>query len=95
MRFEVKKTENCFAGSQTYEYRLPVEGQAFVAMLDGWEVTENHKYRRPMFSADKNGVNVKGILKANVVKASFPEHCWETAKADFESWLASLPEVAL
>ena len=90
MLFEVKKTDNCFSNSFTFEYRLPVCGQDFSAQLCGWEVKENHKYRRPLFSADKGGVNVKGILKANVIKASFPQDRWENEKADFERWLGSI-----
>ena len=89
MRFEVKKAENCFADSQSYEYRLPLDGQSIAAMLDGWEVKENHKYRRPMFTADRDGVNIKGILKANIIKVSFPGNRWETEKTGFERWLAS------
>jgi len=91
MLFEVKKVDNCFVDSRSYEYRLPIDGQSFSALLKGWEVSENHKYRRPMFTADKGGVNVKGILKANVVKASFPESRWEAEKTDFELWLKNLP----
>ena len=92
MRYEVKKTENCFVDSQTYEYKLPLDGQSFAALLSGWEVRENHKYRRPLFTADKDGVNIKGVLKAGVIKVSFPENGWEAEKADFESWLSSQPE---
>ena len=87
MRFEVKKAENCFSDSQSYEYKLPIDGQSFAGLLVGWEVKEHHKYRRPMFTADRDGVNVKGILKANIIKVSFPGHCWETKKNDFERWL--------
>ena len=90
MLYEVKKAENCFAESRSYEYLLPVDGQSFSALLDGWEVKENHKYRRPLFMADKGGVNVKGILKAKTIKASFPENNWEAEKADFERWLESV-----
>ena len=90
MRFEVKKTENCFSDSLTYEYRLPLSGQSFAALLDGWKVKENHTFRRPLFVADRNGVNIKGILKANVVKASFPEVRWEAEKERFERWLQSI-----
>ena len=91
MLFEVKKVDDCFSSSRSYEYRLPLDGQSFSALLAGWEVSENHKFRRPLFTADKGGVNVKGILKANVIKASFPESRWEAEKADFERWLETLP----
>jgi hypothetical protein len=87
MEFEVKKVENCFNDSRTFEYLLPLDGHGFSALLAGWEVRENHKFRRPLFTADKDGVSIKGILKANVVKVSFPEDRWESEKAEFERWL--------
>lgn len=90
MVFDSAKTENCFADSRTYDYRLPVTAEAFAARLAGWRVAENRKYRRPMFTADKNGVNVKGVLSGRVIKASFPEDRWEAEKAAFENWLAGL-----
>ena len=92
MRFDVRKAENCFAESQSYEYRLPLDGQSFSSLLEGWEVRENHKFRRPLFIADKGGINVKGILKANVIKASFPEARWQEEKESFERWLNALEE---
>jgi len=90
MQYDVKKVENCFAESRSFEYRLPLDGQSFSALLVGWDIKENHKFRRPLFTADNDGVNIKGILKANVVKVSYPENRWEAAKADFERWLESL-----
>jgi len=90
MQFDVVKVENCFAESRSFEYRLPIDGQGFSALLVGWEVKENHKFRRPLFTADKDGVNVKGILKANVIKVSFPENRWDTEKTVFEHWLETI-----
>lgn len=90
MKFECRKTENCFADAQTYEYRLPVSGEAFSHFLSGWEVRVNQKLRRPVFLAEKGGVHVKGLLSHNVVKASFPEDRWEAEKAAFEQWLGGL-----
>jgi len=88
MQIDVKKAENCFADAQSYEYRLPVDGQGFSAMLDdGWEIKEHNKYRRPLFTADKDGVNIKGILKANIIKVSYPSERWEPLKENFERWL--------
>ena len=89
MQFEVKKSENCFADSRSYEYRLPVDGQSFSCLLDGWEIKENHKFRRPLFTADKDGLNIKGILKANTIKVSYPEDRWQVEKESFERWLES------
>jgi hypothetical protein len=88
MRFECQKTENCFAASETWEYRLPETAEAFSARLDGWDVKENRRYRRPMMTADRGGVNIKGVLAGNVVRVSFPEDGWEAEKARFENWLA-------
>jgi hypothetical protein len=90
MVFESAKTENCFSDSRTYDYRLPVTAEAFSALLDGWDMRENRKYRRPMFTADKNGVNVKGVLSGTIIKVSFPEDRWEAEKAAFEAWLGGL-----
>ncbi|MGI6151769.1 MAG: hypothetical protein ACOYIR_07450 [Christensenellales bacterium] len=90
MKFECVKTENCFAGSQTYEYRLPITGEEFSRLLSGWEVRVNARLRRPVFLADRNGVNVKGLLAHNVIKASFPEDRWEEEKAAFEEWLGGM-----
>jgi pyruvate-formate lyase-activating enzyme len=88
MRFECQKTENCFAASETWEYRLPETAEAFSARLDGWDVKENRRYRRPMMTADRGGVNIKGVLAGNVVRVSFPEDGWEAEKARFENWLS-------
>ena len=54
MKYAWKKVENCFASARTYEYELPVTGQELCRFLEGWDVKENHKFRRPIFSA-KNG----------------------------------------
>ena len=77
MRFECKKTENCFAASETWEYRL-----------GGWQIKENRNYRRPMMTADRGGVNIKGVLAGNVIRVSFPEDNWEAEKIRFEDWLS-------
>lgn len=87
MKFLWTKTENCFSDSQTYEYRLPINGEAFCALLDGWELRQNRRLRRPVFMADKDGVNLKGVLSYYTVRASFPTERWEAEKEAFEAWL--------
>ncbi len=88
MKFECKKTENCFARSQTYEYRLPVTGEVLSGLLpDDWEQRRNLRLRRPVFIADRSGVNVKGVLANDTVKVSYPDTCWEAEKRRFETWL--------
>lgn len=87
MKFRCKKTENCFAGAKTYEYELPVTGQELASRLDGWDVKENHRFRRPVFSARKGELEIKGILAARVVKVNYTEENWEKEKEALERWL--------
>jgi hypothetical protein len=87
MNFECKKTEDCFANSRTYEYRLPITAQEFSVLLKDWSVRVNSKLRRPVFVAERDGLNVKGILLGNTIRASFPQERWETEKASFEHFL--------
>ena len=87
MKFQCKKVENCFAEARTYEYRLPVTGQELAGRLSGFTVTENHRFRRPVFSAKRDGLEVKGILAANVVKINYTAGNWEKEKQEMEEWL--------
>lgn len=90
MNYRWKKTENCFAQARTYEYELPVTGAELLAYLDGWEIRENHTFRRPVFSARKDGLEIKGILAANVVKINYTAEGWEKEKEGVEEWLGSI-----
>lgn len=87
MRYRRKKVENCFKEARTYEYELPVTGQELIGLLRGWEVRENHKFRRPVFSARKGDLEIKGILSARVVKVNYPAERWEQEKEELERWL--------
>ena len=88
MNFEVKKTENWFADSQTYEYRLPMTGQKFLSLLDAaWQPRCNLKLRRPVFLAERGGIRIKGILAADVIRVSFPDQDWKNLKLQFEQEL--------
>lgn len=87
MRFSCKKVEDCFAQARTWEYELPVSGEELCDFLEGWEIRENRKFRRPMFSAKKGGLELKGILAARVVKVNYPEENWEEEKEKMERWL--------
>lgn len=89
MNYRCKKTEDCFAAARTYEYELPVTGAELLTYLgpDGWELRENHKFRRPMFSAKKNGLEIKGILAARIVKVNYTAEGWETEKEQMEAWM--------
>ena len=90
MKFRCKKTENCFAGAQTYEYELPITGQELTALLGGWDITENHRFRRPVFSARREGLEIKGILAARVVKVNYSRENWEEEKRGLEQWMEEI-----
>ncbi|MEG1633281.1 MAG: hypothetical protein RR314_04435 [Oscillospiraceae bacterium] len=87
MKFDCKKTEDCFADSCTYEYALPISAAELASRLEGWEKRENTRLRRPVFVADRDGVNLKGVLAAHTVRASFPNSRRESEKFAFEAWL--------
>jgi len=80
MHFEYKKKENCLAYSQIYEYKLTITVREFKTHLNGWTVEENHRYRRPMMTAIKRGVQIKGILDKYVITVSFPEDTYVEEK---------------
>ncbi len=90
MKFAWKKVENCFAGARTYEYELPVTGQEFCGYLEGWDIKENHRFRRPVFSAKNGKLEIKGILAARVVKINYTAENWEEEKKETEAWLEEL-----
>ena len=87
MIYEVKKVDNCFSDAQSYEYKVPITCAELIKRMTDWEITENHKYRRPMFVGERDGSHSKGILKANVFRVSFRNDRWEQEKADFELWI--------
>ena len=80
MEFRCKKTENCFAGARTYEYELPVTGKELTRLLADWDIRENHRFRWPVLSARREGMEIKGTLAARVVNVNFTEENWEAEK---------------
>ncbi len=90
MNFQCKKVENCFAEARTYEYAIPITGKELLAFLDGWEIRENHRFRRPVFSAKQGVLEIKGILAACVVKINYSAGGWEQEKEKMEQWLNQL-----
>ena len=88
MNYSCKKTENCFTESQTWEYALPVNGEAFSALLPAdWSIRQNTRLRRPVFIAEHEGITIKGMLEGQIIRVSFPNESWEEIKHDFEAWL--------
>ena len=90
MKFQVKKIENCFADSETYEYLLPVTGEAFLSFLQGWEVRVNRKLRRPVGIACREAVTIKCTLAGSAFRVSFPQNNWAAEKLEFEQFLENL-----
>jgi len=91
VEFEVKKTENCFSDSQTYEYRFPIGNQELLRFMKHYSIRKYETLRRPTFLAtDLGGIQIKGILKDNICKVSFPDAAWEVSKMEFEGFIDSL-----
>lgn len=90
MEFRCQKTENCFASARTFEYELPITGKELTGFLEGWEIKENHKFRRPVFSAKKGELEIKGILAAHIIKINYTQENWEMEKGEVEAWMHRL-----
>lgn len=58
--------------------------------MEGFIVKENHKFRRPVFSARKGQVEIKGLLSSNIVKINYTAEGWEEEKQQMEKWLQEL-----
>lgn len=91
MKYECRKIENCFANTQSYEYKLPVAAWRLRALLDeGWSVRVNEKLRRPVFIAEREATTIKGVLSEAILRLSFADEKWKTEKDDFERWLENI-----
>lgn len=91
--FEVKKVENCFKNSQTYEYKINVNlDKEFIddklSVLG--EVTVK-PYRRPIFMITcEDNTKIKGIINSKTMKVSFEDGKVENSKEEFERFLNDL-----
>ena len=88
--YKIKKVENCFKDSQTYEYLMVIT--LHITDIEGFARGDNldikTNFRRPFFIITReNGVKIKGILNSNRIKVSFPDHTWKDLKTDFEEEL--------
>ena len=88
-KFQVKKVENCFKDSQTYEYKLNIEiDEEFLEKLKSLGSIEIKNFRRPIFMINcENKNEIKGVIKSNIIKVSFPEDMWQIRKEEFEKFL--------
>lgn len=90
--YQVKKVENCFKDSQTYEYRLNLnlDNDTIDKFSILGEVTIKN-FRRPIFMINCiNNTKIKGIINSNIIKVSFEDSAWEVRKKEFEIFLEEL-----
>lgn len=91
MRFEVKKTNNCFSDAETYEYKLPIDGDAFLALLPpNFSSRKNLKLRRPVFFSESETIRIRGMLAFDIIRVSFPSASLIDEKEKFEAWLGDV-----
>lgn len=88
-KFQVKKVENCFKDSQAYEYKINMEiNEGFLDKMKNLGKIEIKNFRRPIFMIDcENKNKIKGVLKSNIMRVSFPDDIWEIRKKEFEKYL--------
>ena len=88
-KFQVKKVENCFKNSQTYEYKLNVDiDEEFLEKLRCLGEVEIKNFRRPIFMINcENENKIKGVINSKIIRVSFPEDIWEKRKEVFEKFL--------
>ncbi|HWR41705.1 hypothetical protein [Sporomusa sp.] len=92
-QYEWKKAENCFGGSNIYEYRLAIKAdEGFIECLSASGSIKYHRnFPRPFFQAIlADGTAIKGVIADSVIKVSFPQGDWEGSKDRFEIFLAEL-----
>lgn len=90
--YQVKKVENCFKDSQTYEYRLnlSLDDETINKFSVLGEVIIKN-FRRPIFMINCiNNTKIKGIINSNIIKVSFEDSTWEARKKEFETFLEEL-----
>ena len=88
-KFQVKKVDNCFKDSQTYEYKLEIIiDENMINKLNELGDVEIKKFRRPIFMINcKNENKIKGVINSNIIRVSFPDNMWQYRKEEFEKYL--------
>lgn len=88
-KFVVKKIDNCFKNSQTYEYMINREiNDEFLEILQVLGEVEIKNFRRPIFMINcKNENKIKGVIKSKIIRVSFPDNKWQYEKEEFEKYL--------
>lgn len=88
-KFQVKKVDNCFKDSQTYEYKLEIIiDENMINKLNELGEVEIKKFRRPIFMINcKNENKIKGVINSNIIRVSFPDNMWKYRKEEFEKYL--------
>ena len=62
--------------------------EGFLDKLENLGKIEIKNFRRPIFMIDcENKNKIKGVLKSNIMRVSFPDDTWEIRKKEFEQYL--------
>ena len=88
--FECKKVNNCFGGTEIYEYRVSFKfGDEFLAYLGkAAEVKCRRNFPRPFFTAIwPDSTKVQGVLGDVTLKGTYPAGHPEVSKLEFEIFL--------
>lgn len=88
-KFKVKKVDNCFKNSQSYDYKLNVViDEEFIKKLRDLGEIEIKNFRRPIFMINcENEDRIKGVINSDIIRVSFPDDTWEERKESFEKFL--------
>ena len=90
MKFEIRKIENCFADSKSFEYTLPINGRKMLELCSDWDSRLNEKLRRPVAVLQRDGLIMKFVISDNHYRLSFPQDRWQEEKLKFEQYLEKL-----
>lgn len=92
-QYEAKKVENCFGGSNIYEYRLGIRADErfleAIGTIGTLKIFRN--FPRPFFQTVlADGTTVKGVIADRIIKVNFATSNPAESKQKFEIVLAQL-----
>lgn len=91
-KFKVKKVDNCFKDSQTYEYKLNVNiDEGMLQKFQSLGEIEIKNFRRPIFMINcENENRIKGVINSKIIRVSYPDNIWIERKKEFENFLSEI-----
>ncbi len=91
--YECKKVENCFGGTNVYEYRLKTRADdRFLEHIGAISALKCFKnFPRPFFQAVlPDNTTVKGVISDFVIKVNFQNNTPQESKEKFETTLEDI-----